>query len=200
MLIKDNTKKELILNYLKYLEQLEQYGKIITYKYIETFQNEYDYYKVMFEDEELTKNNLNKKKYSEKVFFLNLLNDIINIDITKYDIDKNYIKIKDEFKIIKTFNQPITFDNKELYWYRNSFVVYYSLEKIIESEEENEIIEFEEEKQKEENEIIEFEEEKQKEKNEIIEFEEEKQKEKNKIIESEDEKKKKSEEEKKNKK
>ena len=197
MLIKDNTKKELILNYLKYLEQLEQYGKIITYKYIETFQNEYDYYKVMFEDEELTKNNLNKKKYSEKVFFLNLLNDIINIDITKYDIDKNYIKIKDEFKIIKTFNQPITFDNKELYWYRNSFVVYYSLEKIIESEEENEIIEFEEEKQKEENEIIEFEEEKQKEKNEIIEFEEEKQKEKNKIIESEDEKKKKSEEEKK---
>ena len=131
LLIKDNTNKKLIIKYLTYLKK---YGTKITVKFIEQFNNEFDYYKVMFENKELINNEFDKKEYSEKESFFELLNDIIKIDIKNYNNDDNYKKIKKKFKKIQTFNQPIKFDNKELYWHRNCFVVYYSLKKIIEEE------------------------------------------------------------------
>ena len=131
LLIKDNTNKDLIIKYLNYLKK---YDTMIKFKFIENFKNEFDYYKIIFENRELIDNKFEKKEYSEKEIFFQLLNDIIKIDIKKYDNDDNYKKIKKKFKNIQKFNQPIKFDNKELYWYRNCFIIYSSLKKIIEEE------------------------------------------------------------------
>ena len=49
MLIKDNTNKDLVIIYLNYLKE---YGNNIKYKFIEKFIDEYNYYKIIFEDKE----------------------------------------------------------------------------------------------------------------------------------------------------
>jgi len=49
MLIKDNTNKDLVIKYLNYLKK---YGNNIKYKFIEKFIDEYNYYKIIFEDKE----------------------------------------------------------------------------------------------------------------------------------------------------
>ena len=135
LIIKDNTNKDLIIKYLTYLKK---YDTIIEFKFIEKFKNEFEYYKVMFENRELVDKELDQKEKSEKELFFELLKDIIKIDIKNYENDDNYKKIKKRFTNIPTFNQPITFDNKELYWHRNSFVIYFTLKKIIEEEIDNE--------------------------------------------------------------
>ena len=128
MLIKDNTNKDLILKYLDYLRQFENH---IKYKFIVKFKDEFNYYKIMFEDEELLKYHFDLKGNSEKVLFFNLLDSITKIDI-QGDLLKNkcFQNIEETLKNIQMFNQPIKFDNKELYWHRNCFIIYSSLQKI----------------------------------------------------------------------
>lgn len=129
MLIKDNTNKDLIIKYLNYLQKYENKLK---YEFIDKFNDEYNYYKIMFDDKELKDNNfVTKGRHSEKDLFFTILDSIRNIDINQ-DIlkDQCFLNIEEKIKKIQIFNQPIKFENKELYWHRNCFIIYYSLKKI----------------------------------------------------------------------
>ena len=84
-------------------------------------------------------------KLSEKELFFNLLKEIRNIDVKKKnengDIDNLDIflnKIVNILNKIQKFNQPITFDNQELYLFRNKVVIYFSLRGISKSKIKNE--------------------------------------------------------------
>lgn len=146
LIILDNTNKDLITKYLNFIEKNEislQKGK---YKdFYETFNDELKYYSILFE-----KNNaflIEKKlnKLSEKELFFKLLEEIRKIDVNKKN-EKGDIDNLDSFlsKIVKIlnkiqkFNQPITFDNQELYWFRNKVVIYFSLRGISKSKIKNE--------------------------------------------------------------
>ena len=124
MLIKDNTNKGLITKYLKFLKANENK---IDYQYIVKFEDEYNYYRVMFEKDELQMNEFDSKDFSENELFINFLNSILKIDINHSDFFEN---VEKTLKNIQLFNQPISFNNKELYWHRNLFIVYTSLKKI----------------------------------------------------------------------
>lgn len=132
LLILDNTNKNLIIDYLKFLKDNEN---IITFNFIEKYKKEIENYKVLFTQEELEKNKLEKKELSEKQDFINLLDDIINLDTTnKDDINKFNDDIINNFKNLQIFNQPINFNNIELYWYRNKKLLYISIKNIFEGE------------------------------------------------------------------
>lgn len=126
LLIKDNTNTELLI---KYLHFLEKNNKNIKYKYFEDFQKEYNYYIIAFTNEELLKNNFKGNKISERELFFDLLKRIISLDIKK---EKNsfHEEIETKLKTTQIFNQPIDFNNEELYWYRNRIIIYFSLKKI----------------------------------------------------------------------
>ena len=124
MLIKDNTNKGLITKYLKFLKANENK---IDYQYIVKFEDEYNYYRVMFEKDELQMSEFDSKDFSENELFINFLNSILKIDINHSDFFEN---VEKTLKNIQLFNQPISFNNKELYWHRNLFIVYTSLKKI----------------------------------------------------------------------
>ena len=131
MLIKDNTNKDLIKKYLEYLNYLENNKLKLQYKYINNFETEYNYYKVMFDDKELIQKNFTPKGFSEKDSFFNLLDSIININTNEQILNNEVFKnIENILNKIPIFNQPIKFDNKELYWFRNSFIINSSLQKI----------------------------------------------------------------------
>ena len=127
MLIKDNTNKNLVAKYLNYLndnnDQKEIQEKI-------NFENEYESYKIMFNKEELESYKLKNKLYSQKEEFINTLKDIMKLESKDYDIFDE--KVKKKLERLQLFNQPIDIENKELYWYRNNFVLYYSLKGIFE--------------------------------------------------------------------
>ena len=124
MLIKDNTNKGLITKYLKFLKANENK---IDYQYIVKFEDEYNYYRVMFEKDELQMSEFDSKDFSENELFINFLNSILKININHSDFFEN---VEKTLKNIQLFNQPISFNNKELYWHRNLFIVYTSLKKI----------------------------------------------------------------------
>ena len=135
MLIKDNTNKVLITKYLKFLKENE--NKIDS-QFIVRYEEEYKYYKIMFEKDELVKNKFGSKDLSEKEFFIAFLKSILEVDINKSA--KFFSNINEKLKKTQLFNQPITFDNQELYWYRNLFIIFTSLKKINDLEQEKERI------------------------------------------------------------
>ena len=124
LLIKDNTNKDLIIKYLKFLKENENK---IDNQFIVKFEDEYNYYKIMFEKDELVMNKFDSKNFSEKELFIDFLKSILIIDINHSDLFDN---IEKTLKTTQLFNQPITFDNQELYWNRNLFIIYTSLKKI----------------------------------------------------------------------
>ena len=130
MLIKDNTNKDLVIKYLKYLKEKETQ---IDFSEKESFQNEYENYKIMFDNEILKSNELQEKKMLEIDNFISLLKEIISLKKDNFDNFKS--KVKKKIEKIQLFNQAIDLDNKELYWYRNIFVVYYALDTIFDLEE-----------------------------------------------------------------
>lgn len=105
-----------------------------------SFKDEYDCYKVMFEDQELISNKFLSKGVSEQELFFTVLDSIdkidIKIDILEYECFQN---AEENLKQIKIFNQPIKFDNKVLFWYRNIFIIYSILQKLKESKEKKRI-------------------------------------------------------------
>ena len=115
---------------------------------LETFESEYESYRIMFEKEELKLRGLTVKPFSEKDNFLELLNDITKLDIKNNDELKN--KVTTKIKKLNLFNQPIDIINPELYWYRNSYIVYFALNNLIEKKEKDE----QKEKEKNENNIM----------------------------------------------
>ena len=127
LIIKDNTNKNLIVKYLHFLEKIDT-----KFQVFENFQKEYEYYRIVFTNEELIKYKFNGNKVSERELFFDLINTIITLNINKM-VEKNkfYEEIKTKLKTIQIFNQPIEFTNEELYWYRNRIIIYFSLKKIL---------------------------------------------------------------------
>ena len=147
LIIKDNTNKNLIIKYLKYLEANNNKLKEKYNDNIETFHEEYENYKIMFDNKELKENDFEEKKSSQKQIFMNLLeriksleikddeNDIINNDVNSNNNDKEINtfrnKIEEIIKHLQLFNQPISISNKELYWQRNCHILYFALKDIL---------------------------------------------------------------------
>ena len=125
LLIQDNTNKILIKKYLLFLQKNE--SKLKNLLKIEAYEEEYNYYSVIFTCDEI-KNNFNKiKLLSEKEKFINLLKEIKDLSENNYNKYKNAI---DKSKLGR-FNQKIDFyQNYELYWYRNTNLLLYSLTKL----------------------------------------------------------------------
>ena len=122
LLIQDNTNKELLKIYLKFLDKnINDVRKI--YPNVEDFNNEFKDYKVVFSPDEIYQN-FKKQKKSEKEEFLNLLNKINNTS-NQYDF-KNLVKEYSSFNLGR-FNQGIEFSNEELYWFRNKSLLIFSL-------------------------------------------------------------------------
>ena len=123
LLILDNTNKELLKIYLKFLKENDETINNM-YKNIEDFFNEYSNYNVAFTKEELQIHFGISKKMSEKEEFLNLLRSIIGIN-NNFEFIDLFNKYK-EFNLGR-FNQGIEYDNKELYWFRNKSLVILAL-------------------------------------------------------------------------
>ena len=136
MLIKDNTNKKLITIYLNFLYK---YKTKIEYQYFVSYKEELNYYRIIFKDKELLIDNKTiSKKVSEKDLFLDILMNIQELGKTKNFLQEDFFQSIDEkIKKFQVFNQPIEFDNKELYWYRNRYIIYYSLLKIKETKNED---------------------------------------------------------------
>ena len=124
LLIQDNTNKGLVKNYLNFLKENENNLKNI--KNIETYQDELNYYKVMFTPKEVKEDLKETKKFSEKEEFIQLLTDLKNISKVEY-LD---FKANIDRKKLGRFNQKIDFNNKELFWYRNKNLILYSITKL----------------------------------------------------------------------
>ena len=146
LLIKDNTNKLLVSEYLKFLEK----NKKLNFKNAESSNDEYEKYKIMFTIQELNSYGLKElniprnieKNSSEKKVFETLLSSIIKLD-TK---DSNSVlsfkdKVKQELNNLQLFNQPIDLLlNNELYWYRNKFTLLFALDKIIDDKKQLELM------------------------------------------------------------
>lgn len=132
MLIKDNTNKELVTKYLNYLKKKEKNDNKIENNY----EKEYEYFKIIFSRQELRARCFKIKDFSQKDVFLNLLKRISllkdkDIDANNTVIDGFKGEVSKIMESIKLFNQPINLSNNELYWYRNTFVIYYALNEIL---------------------------------------------------------------------
>ena len=101
----------------------------------ENFDNEYEKYKIMFIDDELKGEGFKGKSLKEKDVFINLLERINSFDYKDKDKLKTFKNnVEYTLKNLQLFNQPIDLSNDELYWYRNTFVVYFSLKEILKDE------------------------------------------------------------------
>ena len=69
------------------------------------------------------------KELSEKEKLLKLVNYIANFDLENTEIDKVLDKIEINRNNLITFNQPIGFDNEELFYYMNSALISLEIEK-----------------------------------------------------------------------
>ena len=85
LIIKDNTNKTLIIEYLNYLYKNQENLKLKYKDNIEMYQKEYENYKCLFNNEELKENKLKEKTLSQKQVFINLLEKIRKIDINSFE-------------------------------------------------------------------------------------------------------------------
>jgi hypothetical protein len=109
LIIKDNTNKNLIIKYLKYLEANNNKLKEKYNDNIETFHEEYENYKIMFDNKELKENDFEEKKSSQKQIFMNLLERIKSLEIKddENDIINNDVNSNNNDKEINTFRNKI---------------------------------------------------------------------------------------------
>ena len=141
-MIKDNTNKELIIEYLKYLN--DNKDNSLSSKYndnFESFEAEYDNYKVIFDDKYLKDQGFKGKDCSQKEIFKNILNKIISLNIEDNNMSNDKIEnsevnlfikeIDEKISKIQLFNQPIDISNTELYWQRNCNVLLLGLKKTL---------------------------------------------------------------------
>ena len=133
MVIKDNTNKDLIEQYLKMLQKDKVKTIIIDFEGKEIYDDEYEKYKNMFTINELKSYGLKEKAMSQKDDFLNFLQEILGKQ--EDDIENFKETIKNELENLQLFNQAIDFENEELYWYRNKLIVYFALDKILNEDE-----------------------------------------------------------------
>ena len=149
LMIKDNTNKDLIIKYLKYLEENNNYLEVKYNNNFESFKSEMENYKIIFNNEELKENKLEEKTFSQKSIFMELLerinsleikedeneniNNNININNANEDKEINIFseEIEKKMKNLQLFNQPINITNKEFYWQRNCHALYFALKVIL---------------------------------------------------------------------
>ena len=130
-IIMDNTNDKLLLKYLIFLNKKDnqkQLKKIYNMEY-ETLEDEISQFQFCF-DKIILKQELEFIKIkNEKEYLINQLNEVLNINNMKdleifIDKEKN---IFDKFR----FNQPISFENRELYFCKCRLLVLYSLKNIL---------------------------------------------------------------------
>jgi hypothetical protein len=126
LIIKDNTNKNLIIKYLKYLEANNNKLKEKYNDNIETFHEEYENYKIMFDNKELKENDFEEKKSSQKQIFMNLLERIKSLEIKddENDIINNDVNSNNNDKEINTFRNKIEEIIKHLQLYLTSLLAY----------------------------------------------------------------------------
>ena len=120
IIINDNVEKKILIKYLKFLKH--NYEKLIENnnpENIDSYDDEIKYYKVCFTKKELVDNFEYNKENDEKTEFLLLLKQILKKNITKENIKYIFQDLEKVKEKISTFNQPIEFTNKELYFYMN---------------------------------------------------------------------------------
>ena len=128
IIINDNVEKKILIKYLKFLKL--NYEKLIKNENpdnIDSYDDEIKYYSVCFTKQELIDNFEYNKEKDEKTEFLLLLNQISKKNITEQNFDyifEDLEKIKDK---LPTFNQPIEFTNKELYFYMNKASIIFEI-------------------------------------------------------------------------
>ena len=124
LLIRDNTNKILVKNYLNFLEKNETELSNMTNN-LEKFKDEVEYYKIIFTKEEYKKYFGLIKEKSEKENLIEFMNKFINI--------KNkdeFINMGQNLKHIAEypyFNQSIIDDNEELMYFKNKLIIYSAL-------------------------------------------------------------------------
>ena len=127
-IMKDNTNSNLLIKYLNFLNKNEK--KLEENFKIETYINEINYYQICF-TKEVLKNELNfTKNESEKEKFYQLLKEISKLKEKEFGSFLGNKQI--EYKQLPTFNQPISFENKELYYFRNRAIILFALNKYLE--------------------------------------------------------------------
>ena len=121
MLINDNVNKKILEKYLRFLDK--NYEKLKENENIESDEQETKYYSVCFTPKELKDKFKYPKEKDEKLVFMELLKEISDAEITEKNVNSflsKYEKIKQN---IITFNQPIDFNNKELYFYISKVII-----------------------------------------------------------------------------
>ena len=119
LLIKDETNIDLLNHYLEFLKINEEYLNENNIPH-ETFNNELKYYSVFFEKANLIKYGIQYE--SQKIKFINILNDYYNsIKNNKLeDLKQREEKNKER----RAFNQPLSYNSKELLYYKCYISVY----------------------------------------------------------------------------
>ena len=131
LLIMDNTNKDLIIKYLKFLKNNKNILMNHTELKYENYQKELEHYKFLFNQKELSEYFNIFGELSEKEKLILLLKEIKNINIENNSnieefLEKKYLELEDCY----FFNQPIIYKNENLDFYRNRLLVLYSLREI----------------------------------------------------------------------
>ena len=138
-IIKDNTNKTLLIKYLKFLKNnnnklFEQFKTKF-----ENFDDEINQYQGCL-SQTILKNELKYfKKESEQEKLLKFLKEFSLLDLDNMDVKEinDFINIKKSEIENFRFNQPISFENEDLYFYRNRIILIYNIKKIIEKNNNN---------------------------------------------------------------
>ena len=126
LLIRDNTNRLLIKEYLQFLKTKENEIKN-NFDNFEEYKNEILFYKACLSQKELKELGENKK-LSEKEDLINFLQELRDIENITNNISEVYtIRFKRLKNIdeVSFFNQPIDLDNEELFYYKCKNILYF---------------------------------------------------------------------------
>ena len=124
LLVNDNTNKELVILYLKFLKENQENLKKIFNDNTEDYNEEVNYYLNIFNKNEAEKYfNINKKSQKENLF--SLMVELSNKNYSEFVCYLN--NLKNYYKNSIKYNMPPDFENEEYYFFRNIHVIKYSL-------------------------------------------------------------------------
>ena len=132
LLIRDNTNKLLIKEYLKFLKLNENEIKK-RFKNLEEYQDEILFYKVCFSQDELKELGEREGKVKDKsekqefIQFLQDLNDIKNLANNYNQIHMCRYQRLRNIDEISFFNQPIDLNNEELFYYKSKIALCFNI-------------------------------------------------------------------------
>ena len=115
IMIKDNTYENLLKVYLGFLKANKE--NLTNIENIDSYDEEIKYYSVFFTQDELWNDFGYTKEKNEKDRFLYLLKEFSGKNFEKEDYGNFLSRFQISEENLSTFNQPIDFKNKELYFY-----------------------------------------------------------------------------------